>query len=493
MWASAAIARGTRPSRGQARYVGRVGALAFALGVGAAVLVGAAEASADVGDSGATQSGATTSHSTSTPGPRTHDGPAATRIHASFGNHESAARTGLPAQRSGVKDRRAARKAAHVGSPAATRPAKPAMQNRFARALDRVPPTAHSSVKATETATVAAAAPDRTVVASGLNSPVDFQFLPDGRIVVAEKGGKIKIIDDGTVSKRPLVRLPVLTQGERGINGIAVDPNFATNGYLYVSYTTWTAHDRLARMTVVGARAVFGSQKVLLQTTDASAFYHRGGGLGFGPDGKLYWGVGDNKNGTNAQNPSTLHGKIIRINPDGTTPNDNPDLGPGALQQIYASGMRNPFRLSFTPTGQLLVADVGENSFEEINLVTAGGNYGWPDAEGNCGACSSTNPIYTYAHNGDSAAISSVLFYDGGLLGSAYQNKVFFADEVQGWIKVVTCSADFSSCGNVQDFDPQAGATVEMRQAPDGSIYQLTYSPGQLVRITGAASSAELV
>lgn len=328
------------------------------------------------------------------------------------------------------------------------------------------------------------------MVAGGLKSPVDFQFLPDGRIVVAEKAGTIRIVDDGTVSKRPLVRLPVLTQGERGINGITVDPDFDTNGYIYVAYTTLTAHDRLARLTVVGNRVAFGSQKVLLQTTDRSAFYHRGGALGFAPDGTLYWGLGDNKNGANAQDPTSLHGKIIRINPDGTVPTGNPDLGPGALPVIYASGLRNPFRLTFTPTGQLLVADVGENSFEELNLVTAGGNYGWPDAEGNCNSCGFDNPIYTYAHDGNSAAITSVLFYDGGLLGAAYQDKVFIADEVQGWIKVLTCSADFSSCGNVQDFDLQAGTSVVLRQAPDGSIYQLTYAPGELVRIAGASPAA---
>ena len=161
-----------------------------------------------------------------------------------------------------------------------------------------------------------------------------------------------------------------------------------------------------------------------------------------------------------------IHGKILRINPDGTVPSDNPDLGPDALPQIYAYGLRNPFRLTFTPTGQLLVADVGENSFEELNLVTAGGNYGWPGAEGNCQQLHvKINPIYTYAHNGNGAAITSVLFYNGGVLGPEYQNKVFIADEVQGWIKVLTCNANFTSCGNVQDFDPQAGSTSHWARA----------------------------
>ncbi|MGB3233977.1 MAG: PQQ-dependent sugar dehydrogenase, partial [Mycobacterium sp.] len=244
---------------------------------------------------------------------------------------------------------------------------------------------------------------ERAVVVSGLNTPVDSRFLPDGRIVVAEKGGAIKIVEDGVLREQPLITLSVNTLGERGVSGLAVDPDFATNGHLYVAYTTSTLRNRLSRVTVVGNTA--GSELVLLQSTESAAFNHQGGALGFGPDGKLYWGLGDNGSGPNSQNLTNLHGKIIRINPDGTTPSDNPDLGNGALPQIYAYGLRNPFRLTFTPAGGLLVADVGAASFEEVNLVTAGGDYGWPGAEGVCNTCSSINPIYTYPR-GSGAAIT---------------------------------------------------------------------------------------
>ena len=503
MGESAAIARGNRPPSSHARYVGRVGGLAFALGIGAAVLAGAGAASANTGDSGAGGSGAGGSGATtsqSSPGPRTQDHrPKTVRAKTSSANDESTPQSRRQARRDVVSERRAARQAARVTSAAPRRSATPVTpvtiettSVAYSNPAVRTPNPSLGTAKPTETVTAAASpAADRTVVADGLNGPVDFQFLPDGRIVVAEKGGKIRIVEDGVVSRRPLVRLPVLTQGERGINGIAVDPDFATNGYLYVAYTTRFARDRLTRLTVVGNRVAFLSPKTLLQTTDRSALFHRGGALGFGPDGTLYWGVGDNKNGANAQDLSTIHGKIVRINPDGTVPTDNPDLGPGALPVIYASGLRNPFRLTFTPTGQLLVADVGENSFEELNLVTAGGNYGWPDAEGNCAPCASIDPIYTYAHGTGGAAITSVLFYDGGRLGADYQNKVFIADEVKGWMKALTCSADFSSCGDVQDFDPAAGRSVVLRQAPDGSIYQLTYAPGQLVRIAAVSRSPD--
>ena len=325
---------------------------------------------------------------------------------------------------------------------------------------------------------------ERAVIASGLDSPVDFRFLPDGRVVVAEKGGEVRFVENGTVSD-PAITLSVNTLGERGISGLAVDPDYASNGHLYVAYTTSALRNRLSRLTVVGNTA--GSELVLLQSDEQAALNHQGGALGFGSDGKLYWGLGDNGFGPNSQNLTNLHGKIIRLNPDGTTPSDNPALGAGALPQIYAYGLRNPFRLTFTPDGGLLVADVGAASFEEVNLVTAGGNYGWPGAEGVCNSCSSINPIYTYPR-GSGAAITSVLVYDGETLGPAYLDKVFIADLVQGWIKVLTCTPEYTACGDPQDFDAEAGTTLVLAQGPDGNLYQLTYNPGELVRIAPPAS-----
>lgn len=226
---------------------------------------------------------------------------------------------------------------------------------------------------------------------------------------------------------------------------------------------------------------------VLLESTVSAALNHQGGALGFGPDGKLYWGLGDNGSGANSQDLTNLHGKILRINPDGSVPSDNPAVS-GARAEIFAYGLRNPFRLAFTPSGALLVADVGAASFEEVNLVTAGGNYGWPGAEGVCASCTSIDPIYTYPR-GSGAAITSVLVYDGTTFGPAYQNKVFIADLVQGWIKVLTCTPEFTSCGNPEDFDLQAGTTLGLLQGPDGNVYQLTYS-GSLVRIAPAGTSS---
>ncbi|MGE2832747.1 PQQ-dependent sugar dehydrogenase [Mycobacterium sp. SMC-4] len=329
---------------------------------------------------------------------------------------------------------------------------------------------------------------ERATVVGGLDQPVDFRILDDGRIIVAEKTGAIRMVENGVLRPQPLVTLAVSTLGERGIAGLEVDPDFDNTGYLYVAYTTTT--NQLSRFTVVGDTVAEGSELVLVQSDQAAAANHHGGALGFGPDGKLYWGVGDNARPGNAQDLTNIHGKILRLNPDGSVPTDNPALGDGALPLIYAYGLRNPFRLTFAPTGQLLVADVGQSSWEELNLVTAGANYGWPGAEGLCTSdCADVvDPIYTYPRGGG-AAITSVLVYNGSAFGPDFRGKVFIADTVQGWIRVLTCSPDFTACADPKEFDPDAGYTVVLREGPDGNIYQLVYDSGSLVRISPAGDA----
>ena len=337
---------------------------------------------------------------------------------------------------------------------------------------------------------------DRTVLASGLDQPTDFRFLPDGRILIAQKTGAIRIYKNGQVLDQPLVVLPVSTNGESGLEGLAVDPQFGTagNSYLYVAYTTVDRHERLSRLTVTGDTV--GSEQVLLQSPLTSNDNHHGGAITFGTDGKLYWAVGDNGNRQNAQDLTTLHGKVLRLNPDGSVPEDNPFVNtPGARREIYAFGFRNPYRFAAAPGGKLLVADVGELSWEEVNLLVRGANYGWPQQEGSCNGCASVNPIYAYPH-GTSAAITSVLVYTGSAFGPSYQNKVFIADLMQGWIKVLTCNSDYTSCGGEAMFDSQAGMTIQLLQGPgnDNNIYRLTYQ-GELSRIGlfGSASGAAAV
>jgi aldose sugar dehydrogenase len=345
---------------------------------------------------------------------------------------------------------------------------------------------------------------ERTTVVSGLVSPTDFRILPDDRILLAEKGGAIKVANaDGQLQSEPLITFPVSTVWARGVNAIELDPDYANNGHVYVSYIGDDNIQRLSRITVTDPSADVlavdpDSLLVLVEGTEPAGNDHHGGGLSFGPDGKLYWSTGDNVccsvlDGSNSQDLTNMYGKVLRLNPDGTAPEDNPFYdgdGPN-YDAIYATGFRNPFRLTFTPEGQLLVTEVGQGTWEEVNLVTAGENYGWPNAEGPCNGigvsnCATpspyANPAYAYLHTSGGNSITGVMVYTGeGSVGGS-QHTVLIADFNQGWIKQLTCSSDYSSCGNETMFNPAAGKTVSIQQAPDGSIYQLTID-GTLWRI----------
>ena len=170
-----------------------------------------------------------------------------------------------------------------------------------------------------------------STVVSGLEEPTDFRFLPDGRILLAEKGGAIKLVDqDGQLQSTPLITLPTMTTWARGLAGLEVDPDFEHNGHIYVSYIGADNYQRLSRLTVTDPAAEVltvdpASELVLVKGTDPAGEDHHGGGLAFGPDGKLYWSTGDNVccsvlDGSNSQDLSNIYGKVLRLNPDGSAP-----------------------------------------------------------------------------------------------------------------------------------------------------------------------------
>ena len=226
---------------------------------------------------------------------------------------------------------------------------------------------------------------------SGLNDPTDFRFLPKAnpsdpdRILFVEKGGAVKVYNGSEMQEQPVITLPVATNWARGINGVEVDPDFNSNGYIYVSYIGTDNIERLSRFTVSDPTADEltadpGSEQVLIAGDEPAGDDHHGGEIRY-IDGKLYWATGDNVccsvvDGSNSQDLSNIYGKVLRINPDGTAPIDNPYYDPavpnGVKGKIYATGLRNPFRGGVTPDGQMLIGDVGQNTWEEINLVTQG-------------------------------------------------------------------------------------------------------------------------
>jgi len=267
--------------------------------------------------------------------------------------------------------------------------------------------------------------------------------------------------------------------------GIAFDPEFGVaNHYVYFYYT---GHDLLNHLVRFNASEDVGTDGPfpLFTTTSPSQLLHVGGSIRFGPDGKLYFAVGDNGNGLNAQDLRNPHGKILRINKDGSIPPDNPFAGqPGKLGAIWAYGFRNPWRFQFdSATGALYGSDVGDFTFEELNRIVVGGNYGWPVHEGPCNCTGFIDPIHAYNHNGQSAAATDGPIYRGGMFPPAYQGSLFFGDYAQGFIK----RAQLDESGNVtavHDFDLTAGSVVDLKVAPDGSLYYLNYYPGELYRVT---------
>lgn len=328
-------------------------------------------------------------------------------------------------------------------------------------------------------------------VVSGLAQPTSLTLVPDGRVFVCEQGGSLRVIKGGALLSAPFLTVPVSASGERGLLGVTVDPAFATNGFVYVYYTalTPTIHNRISRFTASGDLAQSGSEVVLLDLDDlSSATNHNGGGLHFGPDGKLYAGVGENANGSNAQTLTNLLGKLLRLNPDGSVPSDNPLLAQtsGKNQLIWAYGLRNPYTFAFQPgTSLLFINDVGANAWEEINKGRAGANYGWPATEGMTSNPAYVSPIYAYPHSGgavNGCAIVGGDFYDPAtpMFPATYLHQYLFMDFCGGWLRWLD-----PATGTVSDGLTGFSSPVDLRVAPDGSVFVLCRGEGgTLQRIT---------
>jgi glucose/arabinose dehydrogenase len=344
--------------------------------------------------------------------------------------------------------------------------------------------TAHLTVPAGFTA---------DVVVSGLNTPTAMAFTPDGRLLVTDQGGQLRVVKNGVLLPTPALTVTVSTSGERGLDGVAVDPGFATNGYIYVCYTAVspTVHNRVSRWTMTGDTA--GAELALLDLDTLVSDIHNGSSLHFGTDGKLYVGVGENDVSSNAQSMTTRLGKLLRINPDGTIPTDNPFYGTasGLNRAIWALGFRNPFTFDVQPgTGRIMVNDVGNTLWEEVDDVVAGGNYGWPTYEGTSGATGYKDPLYTYGHGifsgEDHCAVTGGAWYNPGIQNfpAVYAGKYFFADYCGGWIK----SLD-PATGVATPFASGSLFVVDLDVGPDGALYYLSRSERVVGRVSSSSCS----
>jgi glucose/arabinose dehydrogenase len=324
---------------------------------------------------------------------------------------------------------------------------------------------------------------------TGLFSATAFVQAPDGRIFVAQQGGMLRVVKNGALLPGAMLNLPVDPAGERGLIGVTLHPDFATNGFVYVYYTTAEGgtHNRVSRFTALGDTAS-GEVKLIELPALSSATNHNGGAMHFGIDGKLYVAVGDNANSANAPLLTSVFGKMLRFNDDGSIPTDNPFYATqtGQARSIWAYGLRNPFTFAVQPgTGRIHINDVGQGTWEEIDLGVSGANYGWPASEGpdNVGS-GVTGPLFSYKHSAalpagsgpggffTGFAIAGGTFYpDAAPFPAGYRNSYYFADYVSRFI------GRYDWVNNAAyAFATVSGEPVDLLTGLDGALYLLTRS-----------------
>lgn len=373
------------------------------------------------------------------------------------------------------------------------------------------------------------------VVAQGLDGPTTFAFLPDQSVLVGDKHGRVYVVREGAPLPAPVLTIAPSEESEQGLSGLTLDPGFSTNGYIYVYYTTSPSScpgptcdaaaraaaanrpyagplNRVSRFTLAQQAIDPGSEVVIVDGIPSDSGAHNAGCMAFGPDGMLYIATGDGGEfHDHAQALDSLSGKILRVRADGSIPDDNPYTAvPEARPEIWALGFRNPWRFTFDQQGRLLVGDVGENDWEEVDVIRPGGNYGWPYFEGpdetgdglsvlgvaGPGIASLRppgraprrvmphylGPLYTYPHDGESAAIIlGAVSGPNSPFPAALRNRLFFADLIQQ--HVWTLDYDLSNGTlDVEPFADGVGLTTQMLGGPDGNVWFVSFSRGVLAR-----------
>ena len=335
-------------------------------------------------------------------------------------------------------------------------------------------------------------------VVTGLAMPVSMAFDPQGRLFITERTtGFVRLYANGVLQAEPVIHFDVDQCGERGLLGIALDPNFTANHYIYVYYTELTGcvntYNKLVRFVENNG---VGSDPVTLFTSPQSSPIHNSGGVHFGPDGKLYVSVGDNGNWFIAQDLTVPNGKIHRLNPDGTIPDDNPVFTQtGALPSIYAFGLRNSFDFTFDPLspGRIFATENGPNCDDELNRIEAGYDYGWrgnypcEDATGPDPTYNTIDPFWFLPEATCCEAPTGVVVYTGHQIPQ-WRGDIFMATyNNTGKLRHFYLNADrtLSQAVNVVD-----GVTpnVDIENGPDGALWFIDgggWNNGTVRRIVG--------
>lgn len=343
--------------------------------------------------------------------------------------------------------------------------------------------------------------------ATGFSAPVEITHCGDSRLFVVEQDGLIKILNpNGTTNTAPFLNITTLTNasGEQGLLGLAFHPDYASNGSFFINYTNLNGDTVIARYSVnAGNPNVANPSGTILLTIPQPYSNHNGGSVKFGPDGYLYIGMGDGGSGgdpeNRAQNTNELLGKMLRIDvnsgsPYGIPPN-NPYVGVAGADEIWAIGLRNPWKFSFDrQTGDLWIADVGQNLYEEVNragAAEAGLNYGWRCYEGNTAynitGCAAQNtmktPLLVTNHSNGFCSITGGYVYRGNAYPN-FQGKYFFSDYCKAQIGMA------DSSGTVTYSQTFTGnAFVTFGEAANGELYVGSINNGVIYKLVDSSLS----
>jgi glucose/arabinose dehydrogenase len=333
-----------------------------------------------------------------------------------------------------------------------------------------------------------------TVISDITNVVPALTFAPDGRMFYSLKGGpyideeytaEVRIYEDGQVRKTPFLTTQVSGGAELGLLGIAFDPNYLTNRYVYIyriapPSETGTGQSASQVIRYVEDRAtqtaIIESATVILDVPVVpGSDRHVGGNLRFGPDGKLYVSIGDNfRIPSNSQDLSTEQGGILRLNPDGTAPADNPFTDdPEANDSIWMYGLRNPYDYAFDPvSGQMFIAENGAHCDDEINRGQPGGNFGWPDSfdmehiECREPPADTVAPIYRHPR---AIGISGIDFYTGPI--EAWTNDLFWCGSITGLLYHGQLNAERTDFTSVGVIEGSPLCHIDVASGPDGALY----------------------